>query len=206
VEPSAVVLTVIAQLTPWKAQDDAIRILSGLRDRGHDATLLLVGEAKFVARATRFDNIAFRRTLDLLVQDLGLSGHVRFLGQVEDVRDVLSASDVLLLPSWEEPLGRAVIEALAMGVPVMATTEGGPREIITDGRQGRLLPPKSPEEWIAALHTLLTTPQALEQMGREARPAVDPAFGVERHLDNMCRAYEAVVDDAKVQAGDSADR
>lgn len=190
---SAVVLSVIAQLTPWKAQDDAIRILRGLRDRGHDAVLVLAGEAKFVDRATRFDNIAFRRGLEGLVQELGLAGHVRFLGEVEDVRDVLAATDVLLLPSWEEPLGRAVIEALAMGVPVVATTEGGPREIIEDGCQGRLVRPRSPGEWTAVLHEMLDTPELLARMGREARPAVDPAFGLQRHLHDTLRAYESVL-------------
>src|ERR1700683_4629817 len=113
-------LGVVGQLSPWKGQDTAIEALALLCERGVDAHLLLIGSAKFVARATRFDNRAYLSRLHELVADAGLQERVSWLGEREDVPELMRALDVLLLPSWEEPFGRALIEAMALGVPVGA--------------------------------------------------------------------------------------
>ena len=63
----------------------------------------------------------------------------------------MRALDVLLLPSWEEPFGRALIEAMALGVPVVATNVGGPPEIVEDGREGYLVAPREPAAWAQAI-------------------------------------------------------
>ncbi|MGH2804504.1 MAG: glycosyltransferase family 4 protein, partial [Thermoleophilaceae bacterium] len=141
-------LGVVAQITPWKGQDDAIRIVHGLRARGCDARLLLVGAPKFVSKATRFDNLEFVDGLHRLVAELDLERQVDFLGEREDVPGVLRALDLLLVPSWEEPFGRSVIESMAMGIPVAATSVGGPAEIVRDGCDGLLLPPRDPPAWV----------------------------------------------------------
>ena len=116
-----------------------------IRRTHRSAVLLLVGEAKFVARATRYDNRSYLRRLHELVAELGLGGAVRFLGEREDVPEILRACDVALLPSWDEPFGRAVVEAMAMGAPIVATSVGGPAEIIRDGVDGLLVAPRRPD-------------------------------------------------------------
>ena len=73
-----------------------------------------------------------------------MSDAVHFLGEREDVPEILAALDLLLVPSWQEPFGRTVIEGMAMGRVVLATIVGGPREIIEDGVDGRLLAPREP--------------------------------------------------------------
>src|SRR4051812_11781179 len=147
----APLLGVIAQITPWKGQDDAIRVIAELPG----AHLVVVGETKFVGRDVTFDNTAFRASLDELVAQLGVGGRVHFLGEREDVPDVLAALDLLLVPSWEEPFGRTVIEGMAMRRTVLATAAGGPAEVIRDGVDGRLLPPRRPEVWASAAAELL---------------------------------------------------
>ena len=136
---SRFVAAVIAQLTPWN-QCGAIIAWVRIRESFPDALLLLVGEAKFTSASTRFDNRSYRDALHELVEDRGLGANVRFLGQRSDVPAIVSALDVLLAPSWEEPFGRTIIEAMAMGVPAVATNSGGPAEIIDDGVDGVLLP------------------------------------------------------------------
>src|SRR6202043_3471359 len=140
-------LGVVAQLSPWKGQDTAIEALQLLCEQGVDAHLLLIGSAKFVARATRFDNEAYVARLRALVADAGIEDRVSWLGEREDVPDLMRALDVLLLPSWEEPFGRALIEAMALGVPVVSTSVGGPPEIVEDGREGFLVAPRDPAAW-----------------------------------------------------------
>jgi glycosyltransferase involved in cell wall biosynthesis len=95
-------LGVVAQLSPWKGQDTAIEALKLLRADGIDAHLLLIGSAKFVARATRFDNEDYVERLRALVANAGLEDRVSWLGEREDVPELMRALDVLLLPSWEE--------------------------------------------------------------------------------------------------------
>jgi glycosyltransferase involved in cell wall biosynthesis len=190
------VLGVVAQLTPWKAQDDAVRIAAGLRAAHPGVRLVLVGSAKFVARATRHDNQAFVRGLEALIDDLGMGDRVHFLGERADVPEVLRALDLLLLPSWEEPFGRAVVEGLASGVPVAATAMGGPPEIIRDGVEGLLLPPREPEAWITALAALLGQPERLAAMARAGRERAR-AFGRDAHAERMLAIYGDVLSSAR---------
>ncbi len=124
---SRLLLGVVAQLSPWKGQDTAIEALRMLCEEGIDAHLLLIGSAKFVASATRFDNEALRaRVCTSWWPAPASQERVSWLGEREDVPELVRALDVLLLPSWEEPFGRALIEAMALEVPVVATNVGGP--------------------------------------------------------------------------------
>ncbi len=187
--PQALALAVLGQLTPWKAQDDAVRILGALRERGIDAHLLLIGSVKFAAKATRYDNPSYVRALEDLIADLDLSDRVSFLGEREDVPELLSAVDVALVPSWEEPFGRAVAEGMAMGVPVAATSVGGPPELIDDGVDGLLLPPREPGAWVDPLARLLEDESRREQMGQAALRRASATLGVRQHVESVLEVY-----------------
>ena len=186
------VLGVVGQLTPWKGQDDAIRVAALLRDEHPEITLLVVGSAKFVSRETRYDNTTYVTQLHRLVESEGLTDNVRFLGEREDVQELLLKLDVLLVPSWEEPFGRVVVEALASGVPVAATSVGGPAEIFTHGVEGLLLPPRRPELWAEEIGRLLGQPGLRSQMGRRGRTrAAD--FGLGAHAEAIRRVHDDVL-------------
>jgi glycosyltransferase involved in cell wall biosynthesis len=189
VRSRALLLGVLAQLTPWKGQDAAIETLHLLRKQGVDAHLLLIGSAKFVAGSTRFDNRAYVDGLKDQVRELRLEDRVSWLGEREDVVELVAALDVLLLPSHEEPFGRAVIEAMALEVPVIATSVGGPAEILTDGREGYLVPPRSPVAWAEAVR-LIGDPALRRLMGRAGRQRVEEAFTLGHHVDSMVAVYD----------------
>jgi L-malate glycosyltransferase len=187
------VLAVIAQITPWKGQDDAIEIAATLRRRHPRLRLLLIGAPKFDSNATRHDNAAYLRRIRRRVELGALTETVRFLGERDDVPRILPAIDLLLAPSWEEPFGRSIIEAMAAGVPVVATRVGGPREVVDDGRTGILLPPRRPGLWAERIDALLEAPERLTTMGREARLESHRRFGAERHADRVLAVYGAVI-------------
>jgi glycosyltransferase involved in cell wall biosynthesis len=189
VGPRSLLLGVVAQLTPWKGQDTAIEALSLLCKQGVDAHLLLIGSAKFVAGSTRFDNRAYVEGLKARVRELRLQHRVSWLGERDDVVELMAALDVLLLPSHEEPFGRAVIEAMAMEVPVVATDVGGPPEILTDGREGYLATPRRPAAWAKAIR-LAGDPATSREMGRAGRRRVEEAFSLDRHVEAMVAVYE----------------
>ncbi len=191
-------LGVVAQLTPWKGQDTAIEALRMLCEEGRDARLLLIGSAKFLASSTRFDNERYLAGLRELVARAGLQDRVSWLGEREDVPELMRALDVLLLPSWEEPFGRALIEAMALGVPVIATNVGGPPEILDDGREGVLLAPREPAAWAQAVARLADDPDRAAAMGAAGRSRVHRQFTVARHLDAVLALYAQAVAGANV--------
>lgn len=183
-------LGVVAQITPWKGQDTAVQALRALAGDGIGAHLLLIGSPKFQARATRHDNVSYLERLRADVARAGLGGHVHWLGEREDVPELMRALDVLLLPSHEEPFGRALIEAMALEVPVLATDVGGPPEIFTDGREGYLLSPRDPSAWARAVRLISEHPERAAAMGAAGRRRVERAFSAERHLAATLGVYE----------------
>jgi len=191
IEAGAVALSVMAQLTPWKGQDDAIRIVAGLRRSGRDVTLLLAGSAKFAAAGTRFDNRSFDRDLRSLAAQLGVADRVRFLGERDDVPDLLAATDVLLLPSWREAFGRIGVEAMALGVPVAATAVGGPAEVVRAGVDGLLLEPRDPGAWAAQLEPLVDSAELRRAMGERGRERARD-FGQEVHAERVLAIYRSL--------------
>jgi glycosyltransferase involved in cell wall biosynthesis len=184
---SAPVLTLIAQITPWKGQDRALRLLAALREQHPAAQLLLVGEAKFVAKETTNDNAGYERRLHAIVDDLALSDAVHFTGEREDVERVLAASDILLSLSTREPFGRTIVEGMAMGVAVVAIAEGGPAELLRDGVDGVLLDPDDPETWATVTGAVLTSPTSLG--GAASRQYARQRFSAEHHAERMCEIY-----------------
>jgi glycosyltransferase involved in cell wall biosynthesis len=193
VRNGAPVLALIGQITPWKGQEEAVRALAIVRRAHPDALLLLVGEAKFTARATRYDNHAYLDRLRATIAGLGLVDAVSFLGEREDVPELLRACDLALVPSWEEPFGRTVVEAMAMEVPVLATAVGGPSEIVHDEQEGVLLPPRQPEAWAAAIVRLLDDDAQRRSMGIAARKAALTRFRKARHASQVVALYREVI-------------
>ena len=187
------VIGIVGQITPWKAQDDAVRILADVRRRGVEARLLVVGRPQFVGGAERYDNSRFLDAVRRLVTELGVADSVLFLGERQDVREILAALDVLIVPSWEEPFGRVVLEAMSMGVPVIATNVGGPAEIVRDGEDGILLPPRRPSQWGEAVSALLSDPERRSVIGRRARATVEGRFNPERHLAGVLGVYREAI-------------
>jgi glycosyltransferase involved in cell wall biosynthesis len=169
--PRIPLMGVVAQITPWKGQSDAIRALSFARRRHPELALVIAGAAKFVDPGTRYDNRTYARSLEDLAADLGVADAVLFTGEIVDIPALMAALDIVLVPSWEEPFGRVVIEGMAMHRAVIATDVGGPADIITDGVDGILLPPRSPDIWGARITKLLDQPQEMVRLGDAARAA-----------------------------------
>jgi sugar transferase (PEP-CTERM/EpsH1 system associated) len=127
-----------------------------------------------------------RRELEELNASLGLGTRVRFLGEQEHIRHLLATADLFALASTSEGLSMSILEALASGLPVVATKVGGNPEVVADGSTGFLVPPADPASLASALLRVLSDPQRLVSMGRAARE------GAERHFDlrDVAARYE----------------
>ena len=115
-------------------------------------------------------------------------GGVGFPGTVGDVRGLLTTTDIFVLASFTEGISISVLEAMAMGVPVVASDVGGMSEIIRDTTHGVLVRPQSPEALFQALDGLVNRPEGLRTMRIEARKRVVDSFSVEV---TVCR-YKAL--------------
>lgn len=189
--PGGVLVGVVGQITPWKGQDVAIRALKLVRDRHPDARLLLVGRTRH-DKAARHDNSSYGRWLYRLVRGLGLQESVEFWDEREDVTTVMRALDVALFPSWGEPFGLAVVEAMALETAVIATDAGGPVEYIRHGVDGLLLPPHDVSRWAVALDRLLADAALRQSLAVSGSRAVRERFDRSRYASQLVQIYHEV--------------
>lgn len=158
-ERSAIILTA-AMLRPGVKVEGVAWVMqccAELRRQGHDIVLVVAGDGKG------------REELQALAGRL-LPGRALFLGQVDRTRlkDVFSAGDIFAFPGINEGLGMVYLEAQACGLPVVATTHAGARDVVLDGRTGCLVPPFDLNRFVAACARLLSRPEERLAMGREA--------------------------------------
>lgn len=145
---------------------------------GERARLLLVGEGPLRAQA------------QAVLDDAG-AGHLAWLpGERADVADVMRGLDVFVLPSRAEGISNTILEAMATGLPVVATAVGGNVELVAEGRTGRLLPAGDPEAMAQALLTLWREPARARQLGANGRVEVEARFS----LQAMVGAYQGLYD------------
>ncbi|HEX4460281.1 MAG TPA: glycosyltransferase, partial [Polyangia bacterium] len=151
-------LTVVhnSNFRPLKRVDDVVRVFARVRQT-LDCRLVLIGDGPERAR------------VEALVHALGLAGDVRFLGEQLHVAPILRECDVFLLPSVTESFGLAALEALASGVPVVATRAGGLPEVVHDGENGLLATVGDVEAMAAAVTRLLSDAPLHARMAAAAR-------------------------------------
>src|SRR5262249_51653791 len=135
IEPAHLAIGMAANIQPWKGQDVTLRAMAALAARFPDLTAVFAGG---VVRGAEW----YQAALDDFAPAQGLVPRVRFLGSRSDVPDLVNAVDVVVHASvTPEPFGRVLIEAMALGKPVVASAAGGVLEIVDDGRSGFLVPP-----------------------------------------------------------------
>ncbi|PQV65378.1 Glycosyltransferase involved in cell wall bisynthesis [Abditibacterium utsteinense] len=130
------------------------------------------------------------------VANLGLENRVHFLGFRRDVHRVISAMDVFTLPSEKEGLSIAVMEAMAIGRPVVATLIPGMNEVVKDGENGFLVPPCDALALADALETLLRDPDLRAQLGANGKTFVKNHFDQEQCITQVEAFFESMVADA----------
>jgi glycosyltransferase involved in cell wall biosynthesis/uncharacterized SAM-binding protein YcdF (DUF218 family) len=129
-----------------------------------------------------------------------LRERVQFLGHREDVPDLLAASDLFVFPSLWEGLGGAVIEAMALGLPIVASDIPALREVTEPGRNSDLVPPASPPDLARAIAALLDDPQRRGAYGARSRQIFEERFTLERSVERMASLYHRLTPTAVEEA------
>lgn len=170
----------VGRLDPVKDQVGLIHAFAQLLARWPRAVLVIAGDGPC------------RDELQALVTSLRLSGQVRLLGERHDIPVVLGALDVFVLPSIAEGISNTVLEAMATGLPIVATRVGGNPELVNDGENGRLVPSKDPSALSAAVATYLEYPRLRASHGQNSRLRAVEHFSLKRMSDEYCSLYHAL--------------
>ena len=159
------------RLHPVKGHQDLMAAVRLLLDQGQPVSLDIAGEDD--AGGT-----GYRRVLEARITELRLRDHVRLLGAIDadTVKQHLLDAHAFVLASWHEPLGVALMEAMSCAVPTIGTAAGGVAELITDGVDGILVPPKNPALLVAAILSLGRDPARAIALGIAGRARVVSAF------------------------------
>lgn len=170
------VLIVVAALFEMKGHRDLLQAVGLLRDEMPDLRVLLVGDG------------SYRTSLEALVGELHIDDRVGFLGHRNDIPDLLRLSDLFVLPSYSEGMPISILEAMASGVPVVATNVGGVGEVITSGITGHLVAPGDPAALAGKIVECHRHPEAMAAMAENARASVVERFS----MKTMMARYKAL--------------
>jgi glycosyltransferase involved in cell wall biosynthesis len=168
----------VARLAPEKDQETLLRGFQVLARDCLEATLIIVGDGPR------------RATLGALAADLAIADRVAFLGMRRDVAALLPHVALFVLTSVNEGLPLSVLEAMACGVPVVATAVGDVGTVVRDGLNGLTVPVRDPEALARAMLSILEAPDRAAGMGRAGRQLVEREFSLTTTVERYQSLYE----------------
>ncbi len=139
-----------------------------------------------------------RQTLEQSTRDAGIHEMVWMAGAREDIHLVLRAMNVFVLPSEAEGISNTILEAMATGLPVIATRVGGNAELVVEGKTGLLIPPKDPQALQKAILQYLESPHLVQEHGKAGRARVEQVFSMQEMVNNYLQVYDAEIQKAQV--------
>ena len=175
----------IGRLRRVKGVDYGIKAFAQALAKQPDMHLALAGEGEE------------RQHLEHLTEELGISERVSFLGVRNDLANVLSAADSVLMPSLTEGFPRVAIEAMASSKPVIATRVGGTPEAIVDGQSGILVPPKDTGAMASAIARLVADPDLQARLGSSARQRTEQHYSAASYVAHLDEMYQRWANTAK---------
>jgi sugar transferase (PEP-CTERM/EpsH1 system associated) len=189
IPPAALVVGTVGRLQSVKGTTYLLEAFACLAPDHPGAILLLVGDGPQ------------RVQLEGMAQRLGVSERVRFLGSRSDVSRLLQAMDVFVLASIWEGMPNAALEAMAVGLPVVATAVGGTPEVVVDGETGLLVPARDPDALARAVAHLLHDPELWRRMGQAGRRRVEQHFSEAQMVRQTERLYDELLSGRAVTSG-----
>jgi len=177
----------IARIVRYKRHEDFIRAASEVIKKMPNVKFLIIGDI--------VDEEYFRY-LNNLVKELKLNNRVIFVGFRHDILSVIGALDVVVLCSVKEAFGRVLIEAMAMGKPIVATDSGGIRETVVHGETGILVPDKDPYALSRGILDIILDKDMAETLGKNGQRKAFEHFSIEAHVRAVESLYENILSEA----------
>jgi len=180
---NAPIVGIAARMNPWKGHYELIGAVSQLRQAFPDLHVMILGA-----------NVPeMRADFEKRAREGGIADRVHFGGFQKDVRPFLQEFSLFVHPSYGEPFGLSIAEAMAMRKPVIACASGGVPEIITHGRDGLLVQERSTEAVAGAITTLLNDGDLCRQLGERARETVRDRFSPRQQSAAVTQRYASLI-------------
>lgn len=180
----AILIGSVGRLAQVKDFPTLIRAFGRLRElwaEGGRLRLVIVGEGPMRAECER------------LIAEQGLGAQVWLAGDRDDVPELMRAMDLFVLPSLGEGISNTILEAMASGLPVLATAVGGNPELVSPGKTGMLIPPADHEKMAQALLAYVGDPARMAREGQAARAEVEARFSLEAMVAGYLRVYDGLL-------------
>lgn len=187
VQADDVLFVSVGRLVPVKGFDRLLQAFADYRAAGRKGCLAIVGDGPE------------RPALEAAAARLGVTPHVLFTGHMDDVRPALAAADVFVLASRNEGMGRVIVEAMAAGLPVIATAVGGIVSLLRSGNSGILITNGDVASFSAAMQELTTDVRRRLEMGETARREVYPDYDLETMSAQLASLYRSVLRHERTQ-------
>jgi len=171
----------VARFYPQKGQKYLIQAMPDIVRQFPRSHLLMAGDGPL------------RESLMSLSRELGIEGHITFLGRRTDVRCLLELADIFVFPSLFEGLGGALVEATGAGKPCVATRVGPIPEVVEHGKSGLLVPSQSPEALAQAIGQLVNDPELARAMGQRGKRIAAEKFGISRNIKLLEGLYQRIL-------------
>lgn len=180
-KPDDFLIGIVARLEPWKGHDIFVEAFAGLAAEFPNVHVVLVGDG------------SLRKSLEEQVRGHGLGKRIHFLGVRHDIADLLNCIDLFVLPSRPgEGLPNVLLEAMACGVPVVATNVGGIPELVRNGYNGYVVQTGDAAALRKVLRKLISDKQHLNQLSKNALKTVQTEFSLQKQLTAFESVYDSV--------------
>jgi len=186
-ESTHAVIGIVSKLWDGKGHAVLIQAFARLFERHPESRLVIVGEGYLLNRLKR------------QARELGIGDAVLFTGFQRNVPNILASFDVAVLPSFFEGMGRALLEAMAMAKPVVASRVGGIPDIVYDGINGFLVTPGNVEELAVAIEKLLLNKDLAVQMGKAGRQHIGREFSADFMAQSIEKVYRELLGEKRIE-------
>lgn len=185
--PGTVLIGTIGRISAWKGQSVLAQAVGLLKHGTHSVHTVVVGGV--------FDgDLRALHALQQVIHEQVIENVFTIRDFHPDARVLLQDLDIFVLPSvLPEPFGLVVTEAMAAGLPVVATNHGGPKEVVLQNETGLLVPPNDADAMAAALLTLIASPELRKSFGDEGRRRMQTHFGLDRFIEQMSALYNELL-------------
>lgn len=195
IKKPAFLVGVVGRITAWKKIEVFLQAMKRIVDDGQASAVygVIIGDCVTSKEKQMHDDISYKSYVQSVHANLNLGERVRFIGFKKDVETYIAELDMLVLPSENEPFGRILIEAMALGVPVIASRSGAVPEIILDNETGVLFPVGDDRALADAILRLYHDPLLLRRIAKDGWKRVYDFFSADVYGQNVENIYRSLV-------------
>lgn len=185
IDPHTVVIGMVGRFSPMKGHPEFYRAAKIILERTTAPVIFLV------VGGASFGEDDFEKRMHRLGEELQIDTRIIYTGHRTDIPRLMAAIDILAFPSHKESFGNILLEAMAVGLPVVASASGGVLDIVLPEKTGLLVPPKDAKALAEALLELIDDPQRCRRLGEAARERVADHFNFENYIRELIADYSS---------------